>query len=343
MNNNLYELYFSRFAGNLDDVAIETLDGNTILYRELDAAVASLSRMLSDSGVSIGDRVAVQVDKSPEALLLYLACIRAGFIYLPLNTAYQTRELEYFLADAEPTVVVCRSQSFETVQRLCTAREISRVHTLDADGSGSLFAALMAFRSDSEASVDGCAEFTTAHRDADDVACILYTSGTTGQPKGAMITHGNLATNGLKLHEAWGFVPGDVLLHALPLFHVHGIFVACGTALLNASRMIFLPKFDTEVVIQKLADATVFMGVPTFYVRLLDDPNFNQQSCRNIRLFTAGSAPLLAQTFEAFEQRTGHRIVERYGMTETEMTTSNPVRWRTKMRNRRPAVARYRS
>jgi len=314
MNSNLYALYASRFMPHADNIAIETHDGELISYAELDSRVAQMAAFLTDRGVGPGDRVAVQVEKSAQALVLYLACIRAGLIYLPLNTAYQARELDYFLEDAEPMLVVCRPEQKQSVQTLCEQRKIQLLFTLDANGGGSL----------SDAAASSPKNFETAENAADDIACILYTSGTTGHPKGAMITHGNLCSNGLKLHKAWGFEAGDVLLHALPIFHVHGIFVACGTAMLNASRMIFLPKFDVDTVLARLRDATVFMGVPTFYVRLLDHSDFDRDLCRHMRLFTAGSAPLLPQTFEEFEQRTGHSIVERYGMTETEMTTSNP-------------------
>lgn len=314
MNGNLYHLYASRFSSQPENIAIESDNGELISYGDLDLRVAKMARFITDLGVSAGDRVTVQVDKSAQALILYLACIRAGCIYLPLNTAYQSRELEYFLKDAEPSMMVCRPDDFVSLQKLCQSHGIQHLFTLDAEGAGSL----------SDASQHAIAGFETVRSKDDDIACILYTSGTTGHPKGAMITHHNLASNGLKLHQAWGFEAGDVLLHALPVFHVHGIFVACGTAILNASRMIFLSKFDAKTVIARLPEATVFMGVPTFYVRLLAEPDFGRDVCRNIRLFTAGSAPLLAQTFEEFEQRTGHTIVERYGMTETEMSTSNP-------------------
>ncbi len=314
MNANLYHLYASRFLSQPENIAIETEQGELISYAQLDSRVAQMSRFLSDLGIDKGERVAVQVDKSAQALILYLACVRAGFIYLPLNSAYQARELEYFIEDAEPAVVVCRSEDLATIEKLSQPLGVRHVYDLDAEGDGSL----------TQACAGSAAQFDTVVSADDDIACILYTSGTTGHPKGAMITHHNLTSNGLKLHRAWGFTPGDVLLHALPIFHVHGIFVACGTALLNASRMIFLSGFNADTVIERLPDATVFMGVPTFYVRLLAHEKFNRDVCRNIRLFTAGSAPLLSQTFEEFEQRTGHSIVERYGMTETEMTTSNP-------------------
>lgn len=314
MNGNLYHLYASRFSSQLDNIAIETEHGELISYAELDSRVAQMARFFTDLGIDKGERVAVQVDKSAQALIVYLASIRAGLIYLPLNSAYQARELDYFIEDAEPALVVCRPDDSDSIEKLCQSRGVKHVYSLDGEGGGSL----------TQAASSAPMQFETVVNADDDIACILYTSGTTGHPKGAMITHHNLASNGLKLHKAWGFEPGDVLLHALPIFHVHGIFVACGTALLNASRMIFLSGFNAETVIARLPDATVFMGVPTFYVRLLANEHFNRDVCRNIRLFTAGSAPLLSQTFEEFEQRTGHSIVERYGMTETEMTTSNP-------------------
>ncbi len=315
MNGSFFDILRARFPRDPDALLIETPQGRRYSYGDLEHETARYARFLTDLGLRKGDRVAAQVEKSPEALFLYLACVRAGLIYLPLNTAYRSAEIDYFLEDAKPAAVVCTPGAAASIRALAEARAISHVYALDADGSGSL----------TEASRGAPAEFVTVDTAGDDVAAILYTSGTTGQPKGAMITHRNLAANALALHAAWGFGPGDVLLHALPLYHIHGLFVACHTSLLNGSPMIFLPKFDVAAVRRELPRATVFMGVPTYYTRLLAEPAFGRAECRNMRLFTCGSAPLLPQTFHEFRERTGHTILERYGMTETGMNTSNPL------------------
>lgn len=314
-NHNVYALFQSRFPADADRTFIETEAGERYRYADLERASAQAAAHLSSLGVRKGDRVAVQVDKSPQALFLYLGCLRAGFIYLPLNTAYLESELDYFLGNAEPAAVVCRPESLATMQRLAQSHGVGHVLTLDGEGRGSL-----------RDGMEGAAgEFQPAACDADDVAVILYTSGTTGRPKGAMISHGNLAANGLALHQAWQWQSDDVLLHALPLFHIHGLFVACHCVLLNGTGMLFVRKFDVPTLRRLLPRATVLMGVPTFYTRLLADPDFGRDDCRNMRLFISGSAPLLEQTFAEFRDRTGHTILERYGMTETGMNTSNPV------------------
>jgi malonyl-CoA/methylmalonyl-CoA synthetase len=315
VNDNIYGLFKSRFPQDRSAIFIETEDGRSYSYRTLEQESARLAGFLTRSGVRKGDRVAVQVDKSPEALFLYLACLQAGFIYLPLNTAYKESELAYFFEDAEPSVVICRPQDKTLMDRLAARRGNPQVHTLDRSAGGSLMEEARGVEP----------EFPVADCTRDDVAVILYTSGTTGRPKGAMLTHGNLGSNGLALHEAWGWQENDVLLHALPLFHIHGLFVACHCVLLNGSRMIFLDRFDVRSVLRLLPSATVFMGVPTFYTRLLARSEFTRETCRNMRLFTCGSAPLLEQTFHEFKHRTGHTILERYGMTETGMNTSNPL------------------
>ncbi len=314
MSDNLFELFAARFPGDRAAEFLRTPTGRRCSYAELDERSARLAAVLRAEGVQPGDRVAVQVEKSPEALFLYLACLRVGAVFLPLNTAYRPQELEYFLGDAEPALTVCGPQAAAVVTGLATAAGCRRVFTLDADGGGSLAEAAVAAAPDPEVTPRG----------PDDIAAILYSSGTTGRPKGAMLTHRNLASNARTLVRAWGFRPGDVLLHALPIFHAHGLFVAGHCALLNGSRMIFLPKFDAEQVAALLPEATVFMGVPTFYVRLLALPEFGADTCRHIRLFVSGSAPLAAETFEEFRRRTGHAILERYGMTETTMNISNP-------------------
>ncbi len=310
---NLYELFESRFSQSLDQPFIKTVSGTSHSYRALADASARLANRLTDLGASPGDRVMVQVEKSPWAVFLYLACMRAGFVFLPLNTGYRADELSYFMQDAEPGVVVA-SPGSSLADMAGTAPHCAML-TLDADGAGTL--------------TDGISAVETNHTivatHADDLAAILYTSGTTGRPKGAMLTHGNLASNAIALHQLWGFRPDDVLLHALPIFHTHGLFVAINCTLLNASPMIFLPTFDAGEVIGQMPDATVMMGVPTFYTRLLAHDGFTEALCRDMRLFISGSAPLTAEVHDAFRQRTGHAILERYGMTETNMITSNPL------------------
>ncbi len=296
---------------------METPDGAVYTYGDLEGLSGAYARLLSGLGVAAGDRVAVQVEKSPQAVFLYLACMRLGAVYLPLNTAYRREEISYFLADAEPRVVVVAPERQAEVNGLIAGGRwcVRHVLTLAGNGDGSL------------AEQSGAAEpgYPIAPSTADDLAALLYTSGTTGRSKGAMLTHGNLGSNALMLHRLWGWRPGDVMLHALPLFHTHGLFVAINCVLLNGSGMLFLPRFDAADVVRLLPRATVFMGVPTFYTRLLDSPELTEEACRNMRLFTCGSAPLPERTFEDFRQRTGHRILERYGMTETGMNTSNPL------------------
>ena len=313
-HNNIYSVFQQYFPKPADAIFIETASGTQYSYAFLEQETARIANFLSNQGINKGDRVAVQVEKSPHVLFLYLACLRAGFVYLPLNTAYTKSELSYFLENAEPSAVVCSSQSSELFSSFKN-ENLKHVFTLDTNEQGSLI----------EQSRNSQAEFETVACSKDDIAVILYTSGTTGRPKGAMITHGNLAANGLALQQAWCWQQTDVLLHGLPIFHIHGLFVACHNVLLGGSKMLFMEKFDTKTIIQLLPKATVFMGVPTFYTRLLDDKNFNRDCCQNMRLFISGSAPLLEQTFDDFQQRSGHTILERYGMTETGMNTSNPI------------------
>lgn len=315
MNENIYSLFTRCFPSDRQAPFIETPEGRCFRYADLEAESARYARFLTDLGIAPGDRVAVQVEKSPQALFFYLACLRAGFIYVPLNPAYRQTEIQYFLDDAEPRFVLCAPSLIETTLTESARCGIVHVYTLDTEGHGTLPAAV----------TETPATYGICPVAEDDTAVILYTSGTTGRPKGAMITHRNLAANGLALHRAWGFRPEDVLLHALPLFHIHGLFVACHCVLLNGSKMIFLPKFNAAEVARWMPLATVFMGVPTYYTRLLALPDFGPEHCRHMRLFTCGSAPLLAKTFEDFRQRTGHTILERYGMTETGMNTSNPL------------------
>ncbi|BAU48003.1 malonyl-CoA synthase [Sulfurifustis variabilis] len=312
---NLYTLLTDRFSGSPDAWAVETEDGRRFSYADLDRSCARYARWLSTLGLAPGERVAVQVEKSVEVLFFYLACLRAGLVYLPLNTAYRQAELEYFLEDAEPALVVVDPAAAPPLRPIADRRGVKHFHTLAQDGTGTLPDAARGQES----------SFDTVARAADDLAVILYTSGTTGRPKGAMLTHGSLVANALALLEAWGWRSDDVLLHALPLYHIHGLFVACHCALLGGSHMILLPRFEPKSVIERLPRATVFMGVPTYYTRLLADPALDATRCRNMRLFVCGSAPLLPQTFDEFRARTGHTILERYGMTETGMNTSNPL------------------
>ncbi|ARP94845.1 malonate--CoA ligase [Bordetella genomosp. 13] len=312
-NANLYAVLESGFPADRGAIALETPD---LLYTwdDIDRATACLANLLASLGLPKDARVAVQVEKSPEALLLYLATLRAGLVYLPLNTAYRESEIEYFLGNAEPAVVVCSPANLEWVKRAADKAGTAHVYTLDEQRGGSLLAAAAALPQ----------TFHTVPREADDLAAILYTSGTTGRSKGAMLSHGNLASNARTLHEYWGWRSDDVLLHMLPIFHVHGLFVASHGALLAGARMIWLPKLDVEQALRYLPRSTVMMGVPTYYVRLLAEPRFDREACRNMRLFVSGSAPLLTETFNAFRERTGHTILERYGMSETVMLTSNP-------------------
>jgi malonyl-CoA/methylmalonyl-CoA synthetase len=295
-----------------DRRCMETLDGRVFTYGDVLAGSGRFANALRASGVEPGDRVAVQVEKSPEALLLYLACLRVAAVFLPLNPAYTLAELAYFFEDAEPSLIVC------TPGRECDIRRIAgpaiRIETLGVAADGSL-TGLAA----------GCsADFAERPRGSDDVAAILYTSGTTGRSKGAMLTHENLASNARTLVDVWRFTAGDVLLHALPVFHTHGLFVATNVALMAKSAMILLPRFDADEILRTMRRATAMMGVPTFYVRLLQHPGLTREATAHMRLFVSGSAPLLAETHAAFLRRTGHAILERYGMTETNMNASNP-------------------
>ncbi len=315
-HHNLFSALRAAFPNDLDATAIETADGRPLHYswRDLDRATARIANLLGSLGLPADARVAVQTEKSVEALMLYLAVLRAGYVYLPLNTAYQASEIEYFIGNAEPSVVVCSGKHFSWVSRIAFKAGTEHVFTLNDDRTGSLLERA-APRSD---------DHTPALKTADDLAAILYTSGTTGRSKGAMLSHGNLLSNAVTLKSYWGWQRGDVLIHALPIFHVHGLFVASHGALLSGSKMIWFSKFEPRAVLARLPEATVFMGVPTLYVRLLAEPALNRDVCAHMRVFISGSAPLLIDTFEDFHTRTGHTILERYGMSETVMLTSNP-------------------
>ena len=319
MNDNLYCALRDAFPRDIDRTAIETADGEKLFYtwRDLDRSSAMIANLLQSLDLPASSRVLVQTDKSVEALILYLAVLRAGLVYVPLNSAYQASELTYFIDNAEPAIVVCASRDFGWLSKIAFRAGTRHVYTLDDDRSGSLLQRAI-HHSDVQEPVQ---------READDVATIIYTSGTTGRSKGAMLSHGNLLSNAQVLKTLWRWRSeakgGDVLIHALPLFHVHGLFVASHGALLNGSKMLWFAKFDARAVTARLPEASVFMGVPTLYVRLLAEPTFNADECRNMRLFISGSAPLLAETFRQFSERTGHTLLERYGMSETVMLTSN--------------------
>lgn len=296
--------------GDADAAFLTVPDGPTLTYGQVAERSAQLAGALAAAGVKRGDRVVVQVDKSVDAIALYLGCLRSDVVFVPINTAYTDAEVQYFVDNAGASLLVCspaRSNDLSDVA--------DRVESLGTDRSGSL------------ADLAGLAEPFNDVVDvaADDVACILYTSGTTGRSKGAMLTHASLLVNGQALHQLWAFEPGDVLLHILPVFHVHGLFVALHCAMLNGSEVIFCPGFDTMQVRSLLPMATVMMGVPTHYIRLLADPDFGSGDTENIRLFTAGSAPMTALVHDEFTDRSNHRIVERYGMTESGIITTNPV------------------
>ena len=316
MNASANANLFSRLFDGLTDtnrLAIEKADGTRISYADLIAQSGRVANVLVSRGVKPGDRVAAQTEKSVEALVLYLATVRAGAVYLPLNTAYTLNELDYFIGDAEPALVVCDPSKADGITSLA-AKINAKVETLDSDGKGSL----------TDAAAKASADFATVPRAGDDLAAILYTSGTTGRSKGAMLTHDNLASNSLSLVKYWRFTQDDVLIHALPIYHTHGLFVASNVTLFSRAAMVFLPKLDPELMIKLMSRATVMMGVPTFYTRLLQSPSLSKDSTKHMRLFVSGSAPLLAETHREWSARTGHAVLERYGMTETNMNTSNP-------------------
>lgn len=316
MNHAANANLFSRLFDGLDDssrLAIETQDGAHISYGDLIARAGQMANVLVARGVKPGDRVAVQVEKSVANIVLYLATVRAGAVYLPLNTAYTLNELDYFIGDAEPSLVVCDPAKAEGLAPIA-AKVKAKVETLGPDGKGSL----------TDAADKASSEFTTVPRDNDDLAAILYTSGTTGRSKGAMLSHDNLASNSLSLVGYWRFTDKDVLIHALPIYHTHGLFVATNVTLFARASMIFLPKLAPDLIIKLMARATVLMGVPTFYTRLLQNPALSRETTKHMRLFISGSAPLLAETHREWSARTGHAVLERYGMTETNMNTSNP-------------------
>ncbi|ORE98745.1 malonyl-CoA synthase [Aurantimonas sp. 22II-16-19i] len=318
MTNTLFDGLLAAGRSDPDRRFALLPDGRHYTYGDVEAVSARFANVLAGLDLKPGDRVAVQVEKSIEALMLYLATVRAGGVFLPLNTAYTPAEIEYFLTDARPAVFVCDPRKREQLEPIAAAAGAA-IETLGVwrspdESAGSL----------SDKALSASERFATVERGPDDLAAILYTSGTTGRSKGAMLTHANLLSNAEVLRDTWRFTSDDVLLHVLPIFHTHGLFVASNTAMIAGAGLIFLGKFDPDIVFEYLPQSTSMMGVPTFYTRLLADERLNREATAHMRLFTSGSAPLLAETHRAFEAATGQRILERYGMTETNMNTSNP-------------------
>ena len=315
-NSNFYAVLEQTFAANASGPALELATGEICTYADLDREVARCAVALGGLGLKRGDRIAAQIEKSPQSLFLYLACLRAGLVYLPLNIAYRLAEVSYFLSDAEPALIVCSPSNEAGMQKLVKeAAPRTAVLTLDDAGRGSL----------AEAVASAKGEFPVAIVESDELAVIVYTSGTTGRSKGAMLSHRNLSSNARALVDYWRFTRDDVLLHTLPIFHVHGLFVANHCALLSGARILWRGRFDVTATLRDLPHATVMMGVPTYYTRLLADRAFGERTCANVRLFISGSAPLLLDTFREFQSRTGHTILERYGMSEAGMIASNPL------------------
>jgi malonyl-CoA/methylmalonyl-CoA synthetase len=313
---NLFTALLSAFPPQRDAIAVETDSGLTYSWRDLDEATSMVANLFAFLELPAGSRVAAQVDKSVEAMVLYLATLRAGLVFIPLNTAYQASEMEYFISDARPAVLVCAGRNFGWLSKTAFLAGTQYVFSLNDDRTGTL--------------LERASKFGRTHvpvpRGADDLAAIIYTSGTTGRSKGAMLSHGNLLSNALVLRDYWDWRPDDVLIHALPIFHVHGLFVAIHGALINGSAMLWCGKFDPQVTLRMMERATVFMGVPTLYVRLLAEPGLGREAVRHMRLFISGSAPMLTDTHLQWQARTGHTVLERYGMSETAMLTSNPCK-----------------
>jgi malonyl-CoA/methylmalonyl-CoA synthetase len=305
-DRSLFNCIHKQFRAHANKELLRTDKEESYSYSDIDKASARIANSLTDAGAVPGDRVSALLEKSPQALSLYLACLRGGFVFHPMNPACQPAELEFFIGDTEPSVIVSDSAHAATIRPLAEKAGIPSLHTLQCEGNGS-------------------AEFDPVQRAEDDLAALLYSSGTTGVPKGIMLTHGNLLSNADALMNAWEFSENDRLLHALPVFHVHGLFVATHCVLLSGASMRWLPEFDAERAIGLLPECTVMMGVPTYYTRMLAQENLSTDTCGHMRVFISGSAPLLEETFREFESRTGHRILERYGMTETGMNTSNPL------------------
>ena len=315
---NLYLTYREGFPQDLKSPFLEYPDGCLITYEELEEQSSQYANGFSDLGLQPGDRVSVQVDKSPEVIFIYLACLRSNLIFHPLNTAYKESELSFFLDDAKPSVFICQKEIYENISSLGLKKEPQYVFTLlPLEGES-----IQSIKRKGDHEIVDCSEEHTA--------ALLYSSGTTGKPKGIMLTHGNIGSNALALKEAWNFTQEDCLLHALPIYHVHGLFVALGCVFLSGSKVLWMSAFDADEVQKILPKCSVMMGVPTYYTRLLSSPRLNQDTTANIRVFISGSAPLLEDTFNEFHSKTGHYILERYGMTETNIICSNPIEGKRK-------------
>ncbi len=318
---NLFSAYAANFPTHLDAEFLRTDAGEVISYGALIASCARMTGALAALGLEPGDRVTVQCEKHPQIITLYLACLYGGFVFHPLNPAYTDAEVAYFIRDAEPKLIIADAARIASLREQYPSRTVMSLDALSK-------------------SADKATAIAQVYPAApDDLAALLYSSGTTGKPKGIMLTHENLAVNARTLTDAWGFTRDDVLLHTLPLFHVHGLFIALGCVLMSGSRLLFTAKFDAAQALALFPRATVMMGVPTYYTRLLDQPGLSQEACRNIRLFTCGSAPLLAETWQAFKARTGHAVLERYGMTETSVIASNPYHGERRAGSVGPALA----
>ena len=315
---NLYLRYREGFPKDLSRPCIELKDGSILTYKDLEDQSSQYANGFSNLGLKPGDRVSVQVNKSPEVLYLYLACLRANLIFHPLNTAYKDNELSFLLEDANPSLFICEKEVYEKVDTLNLKHPPNHVFTIQIQDKDSIQAIKLAGIHE----VVDCSE--------EDTAALLYSSGTTGRPKGIMLTHGNIGSNAMSLKDAWEFTANDCLLHALPIYHVHGLFVALGCVFLSGSKMLWLDSFEVDEVLTQLPKCTVMMGVPTYYTRLINNKGLTSKVTRNLRLFISGSAPLLEETFVDFNSITGHKILERYGMTETNIISSNPINGKRK-------------
>ena len=315
---NLYLRYREGFPKDLSTPCIELKDGSIISYKELEDQSSQYANGFSNLGLKPGDRISVQVNKSPEVLYIYLACLRSNLIFHPLNTAYKDHELSFLLEDADPTLFICEKEVYEKIDSLNLKHPPSHIFNIQIQHKDSIQAIKLAGIHE----VVDCSE--------EDTAALLYSSGTTGRPKGIMLTHGNIGTNAMSLKEAWEFTANDCLLHALPIYHVHGLFVALGCVFLSGSKMLWLDNFEVNEVLNQLPKCTVMMGVPTYYTRLINNKGLTSKVTQNLRIFISGSAPLLEETFMDFYSITGHKILERYGMTETNIISSNPINGKRK-------------
>ncbi len=315
-NENLFAYFHKNFPDDLSRPLLLTSERESISYADVDNISSKIANCLQDLGANKGDRVTAMIEKSVGNLFLYLGCLKAGLVYHPMNTGYQTSEISFMLEDAGPTIIVCSRIQKSIIESVFPAKKVKAILTLENDGTGTLVE-----------SYRGFSENTTVTKcSGNDAAALLYSSGTTGKPKGIVLSHKNLSSNASTLSKAWGFTRQDRLLHALPIYHVHGLFVALGPVLLNGASMSWHSRFDADTVIRSLTECTVMMGVPTYYTRMLDNILLDSEYCKNMRLFICGSAPLLPETFKEFQARTGHLILERYGMTETGINTSNPLK-----------------